>query len=85
MLFTVRYIGGTADAVSSADTKLELIHKGVFVKGIAIYDGLGVWEADYDMKFIDIVKAAVLLFNHDLIDYRQLRDMLTQFETDTIF
>jgi hypothetical protein len=80
--FTVRYIGGTSENISSADTKQELIDSGVYVKGIAIYDGEGVWEADYDLQFVDIVKAAVLLYNHELIDYLQLRDMLQQFEID---
>ena len=81
--FTVRYIGGTSENISSADTKQELIDSGVYVKGIAIYDeGYDTWEADYDLQFVDIVKAAVLLYNHELIDYLQLRDMLQQFETD---
>jgi hypothetical protein len=80
--FTVRYIGGTSDNISSADTKQELIDSGVYVKGIAVYDGEGDWVADYDLQFVDIVKAAVLLYNHELIDYLQLRDMLQQFEID---
>jgi hypothetical protein len=81
--FTVRYIGGTSENISSADTKQELIDSGVYVKGIAIYDeGYDTWEADYDLQFVDIVKAAVLLYNHELIDWLQLRDMLQQFETD---
>jgi hypothetical protein len=81
--FTVRYIGGTSENISSADTKQELIDSGVYVKGIAIYDeGYDTWEADYDLQFVDIVKAAVLLYNHELIDYLQLRDMLQQFEID---
>ena len=68
--FTVRYIGGTSENISSADTKQELIDSGVYVKGIAIYDeGYDTWEADYDLQFVDIVKAAVLLYNHELIDY----------------
>jgi hypothetical protein len=81
--FTVRYIGGTSENISSADTKQELIDSGVYVKGIAIYDeGYDTWEADYDLQFVDIVKAAVLLYNHELIDWLQLRDMLQQFEID---
>jgi hypothetical protein len=78
--FTVRYIGGTSENISSADTKQELFDSGVYVKGIAVYDGEGDWVADYDLQFVDIVKAAVLLYNHELIDYLQLRDMLLQFE-----
>jgi hypothetical protein len=78
--FTVRYIGGTSDNISSADTKQELIDSGVYVKGIAVYDGEGDWVADYDLQFVDIVKAAVLLYNHELIEGNQLRDMLLQFE-----
>jgi hypothetical protein len=78
--FTVRYIGGTSENISSADTKQELIDSGVYVKGIAVYDGEGDWVADYDLQFVDIVKAAVLLYNHELIEGNQLRDMLLQFE-----
>lgn len=80
--FTVRYIGGTADNVVSADTKKELIDAGYHLKGIAIYDGDGVWEADYNLLFVDIVKAAVLLYNHELIEYYQLKNMLQQYEAD---
>ena len=78
----VRFVGRKGDNVVSADTQAGVILHGVDVYGIAIYDGDGVWEADYDLNYIDIVKAAVLLFNHELISYVTLLGILQHLQID---
>jgi hypothetical protein len=81
--FEVRYAGKRGDYVVS-DVSQTVLHceHGVTTRVISIYDGEGVWEADYDLQFVDIVKAAVLLYNHELINDYLFRTMLQQFETD---
>ncbi len=80
--FEVRFVGNNDNKVISADTKEGITQHGVSVDAIAIYDGDGVWEADYDLNSLDIVKAAVLLFNHEMITYVTLRGILHHLEQD---
>ena len=76
----VRFVGRNGDNVVSSSTQAGVILHGVDVYGIAIYDGDGVWEADYDLKSIDLVKAAVLLFNHEMISYVTMIGILKHLE-----
>jgi len=76
----VRFVGRNGNDVISADTQAGVIEQGVDVYGIAMYDGDGVWEADYDFNSVDIVKAAVLLFNHEMISYVTMIGILKHLE-----
>lgn len=78
--FEVRFVGRNGDHVISDDTKEGITEHGIEVYAIAIYDDDGVWEADYVLNSIDIVKAAVLLFNHELISYTEMLEMLAHLE-----
>lgn len=81
-MYEVRYVGRKGDNVVSSHTRDGVLLHGADVYGIAIYDGDGVWEADYDLNSIDIVKAAVLLFNHELISYVTLLGILQHLQID---
>ena len=76
----VRFVGRRGYKILSSDTQAGVIEQGVDVYGIAMYDDAGVWEADYDLNSVDIVKAAVLLFNHEMINHDTLIGILRHLE-----